>query len=664
MPQHAVYCFGPYEVRTRSREVYKNGIKLKLRSQPFEVLLTLVEHSRDVVTREELRGRLWPSDTFVDFEHGLNTAITELRGLLNDSASEPRYIETLPKLGYRIVVPVEVVEPAVPSGPLQKGVTQQEAMVAESLPTPAGPAPVDESSGSVRNALTQKRWTIPAVIVVILILGLAAYVEWSHLRARAQASNGRAMLAVLPFENLTGDASQDYFSDGLTEEMITQLGQLDPQHLGVIARTSVMHYKHSQQPLQQIGRELGVQYVLEGGVRRDSNNVRISAQLIQMKDQTRLWSRQYDRELSSLLILQGEIARGIADEIQLTLEDSKTVAPISPLNIDAYDDYLKGRNYVWRQAKDDVVRGMEFLERSIQRDPNYAPAYAELSLAYQLLALFNHFPPREVLPKAKAAAMKALALDENLAEAHVVLGSIYGWYEWDWATQERELRRAVQLDPNSSFARQSYAAHLVVMRRKTEAMQELNTTLELDPFSPQAHSGASLLFVWIREYDAAIREARRALEIDPGYPIAHGALAAALGAKGAFDESFTEWLRFLRLDGDGELAHELESAAKKISAPGDPGQKLAHITLSYYRKKSKTQYVAALTIAEAYIDLGDKEKALEWLNKAYEERSPDLYTIAVAPNCDPLRDDPRFQDLLRRVGLAHSDPDRTARKQS
>src|SRR5215831_19485788 len=305
----AVYHFGPYELRTQSREVYKNGIKLKLRRQPFQVLLTLVERSGDVVTREELRGRLWPSDTFVDFEHGLNTAITELRGLLNDSASEPRYIETLPKLGYRLVVAVVAARSAALSSPSGKAITQQEAMVGDSLPTQAGPAPVDESFGRVRNALTQKRWTIPAAIVVILILGLAAYVQWSRSRARAQASNGRAMLAVLPFENLTGDVSQDYFSDGLTEEMITQLGGLDPQHLGVIARTSVMHYKHSKQPLQEIGRELRVQYVLEGSVRRDSKNVRISAQLIQMKDQTHLWSREYDRELNSLLILQGEIAR-------------------------------------------------------------------------------------------------------------------------------------------------------------------------------------------------------------------------------------------------------------------------------------------------------------------------------------------------------------------
>ena len=257
--QHAVYHFGPYELRTRSREVYKNGRKLKLRRQPFQVLLTLVERSRDVVTREELRCRLWPADTFVDFEHGLNTAITELRAVLHDSASEPRYVETLPKLGYRIVVPVVAVGPAALSVPSEKAVTQQEAMVAGSLPTQAAPAPVDESFGRARNALTQKRWTIPAAIVVILILGFAAYVEWSRSRARPQASNGRAMLAVLPFENLTGDATQDYFSDGLTEEMIGQLGRLNPQHLGVIARTSVMHYKHTQEPLLQIGRELGVQ---------------------------------------------------------------------------------------------------------------------------------------------------------------------------------------------------------------------------------------------------------------------------------------------------------------------------------------------------------------------------------------------------------------------
>src|SRR5216683_6115993 len=297
--QNAIYRFGPYELRTRTREVYKYGTKLKLRRQPFQVLHALAEHSGDVVTREELCRLLWPAETFVDFELGLNTAIKELRGLLNESASEPRYIETLPKLGYRIIVPVE----SDLAGPLKQALASQEAKVVERV------VPASESAHDFRRVLGRRPWPIAAALAVMLIAGLAGSVQWFSSRARLLASSGRAMVAVLPFENLGGNSGQDYFSDGLTEEMIAQLGRLDPEHLGVIARSSVMHYKHTQEPLQQIGRELGVEYVVEGSVRRDTNKVRISAQLIQLRDQTHLWARQYDRELGGLLALQDEVTQ-------------------------------------------------------------------------------------------------------------------------------------------------------------------------------------------------------------------------------------------------------------------------------------------------------------------------------------------------------------------
>jgi TolB-like protein/DNA-binding winged helix-turn-helix (wHTH) protein len=272
------FRFGPFELRPRARELYKHGVKLRLRPQPFQVLQILLEHPGDVVTREELHRQLWPSDTFVDFEHGLNTSVKELRGVLGDSATEPRYIETLPRLGYRIIVAVDVVAPP----PSSEYAAHPQAAAAEN---PAGrEIPPDR----VPQGQAFRRWLIFVGTAIVLIVALGAYFRWSPSRARPQPVAGRLMLAVLPFENLTGDAAQDYFSDGLTEEMISQLGRVDPEQLGVIARTSVMHYKHTQAPLEQIGRELGVQYVLEGSVRRDSNKVRISAQLIQMKDQTPL----------------------------------------------------------------------------------------------------------------------------------------------------------------------------------------------------------------------------------------------------------------------------------------------------------------------------------------------------------------------------------------
>jgi len=374
--QTTIYRFGPYQLRSRTRELYKQGIKLKLRPQPFQVLRILVERAGDVVTREELRDLLWSKETFVDFEHGLNTGIKELRGVLNDSASEPRYIETLPKLGYRMIVRVEVDEPL----PVNQAIAQPLAAAAENLAD-------KKISHHHMLQVILRPWTVLLGIAIVLIVALGTYVQWSRSRARPQPSGERLMLAVLPFENLTGDAGQDYFSDGLTEEMIAQLGHLDPQHLGVIGRTSVMHYKDTHEPLQQIGRELGVQYVLEGSVRRDANKVRVSAQLNQVRDQAHVWARQYDRELINLLALQGEIAQEIADGIQLTLGDHKRIdsahqAPLTPNAYEAYDLYLKGRYFWNKRTPPGFQRAVEYFQQAVAKDPDYARAYAGLSDSY------------------------------------------------------------------------------------------------------------------------------------------------------------------------------------------------------------------------------------------------------------------------------------------
>ena len=439
----------------------------------------------------------------------------------------------------------------------------------------------------------------------------------------------------------------------MTDALITDLAQIGL--LKVISRTSSMQYKQTKKTLPEISRELNVDGVVEGTVQRSGDHIRITAQLIQGPSDKHLWANSYDRALRDVLQLEGEVAHDIAREISASLAASQgpRSTALHSLNVEAYDDYLRGRNYVRRQTKDDIVKGIAFLDRSIQLDPNYAPAYVDISFGYQALAFSRFSPPAEVLPKAKAAAISALTLDENLAEAHTVLGSIYGQYDWDWAAEEREVSRAVQLDPNSSFARSMYAVHLVLVGRKEDALQEINTALELDPFSPMQHEIASFVFLWIHEYDSALREGRRAVEIDPTFAAGHLALASALGAKGVSGEAFTEWLRYLSLNDDDELVQQLQSAAKKVSGPDDPGHRLAHITLSYYQKKSKTHYVAALTIAEAYIDLGDKDRTIEWLNKAYRERSTGLYLIGIEidPPLDSLRSDPRFQDLLRRMNL-------------
>jgi TolB-like protein/DNA-binding winged helix-turn-helix (wHTH) protein/Tfp pilus assembly protein PilF len=638
--QDAIYRFGPYELRTRTHELSKHGIKLKLRPQPFQVLRALVERPGDVVTREELRQLLWSAETFVDFEQGLNTAIKEVRGLLSDSADEPRYIETLPKLGYRIIVPVESDIPP----PSNQTVVQPEAVSAENVPGPA------EVPSRLPRVPAQRRWSLSAAMAVVLIAGLGAYVQWS--RSRPQPPSERVMLAVLPFENLTGDPGQDYFSDGLTEEMIAQLGRLDPQRLGVIARTSVMRYKHSQGPLPQIGSELGVQYILEGSVRRDADKVRITAQLIQIKDQAHLWTRQYDRQLSNLLALQGEIAREAADEIELTLgqHNRAAVVPRTPApapTSEAYDLYLKGQYFWNKRTIPGFQQAIEYFQQAMAKDSNYAPAYAGLANSYTLLTGYSGAPALQFMPKARAAALRALELDANLPEAHTALALIVQNYDWDWQTAEKEYRRAIELNPNYATAHHWYAEHLGWRGRFDEAFRESERARQLDPLSLIIATDNGAILYFSRQYDRAIEQFRAVQELDPDFPRARIVIYAYV-EKGRFQDALADIAKVRQVAG-----YETWTWSMLAYVYGRSGQQeQARRALKRVKDLNRRQQVDAGTFIWAYCGVGDKDKVLAYLEKAYSEHWFGLTTLKVEPAFDPLRQDPRFQELLRRVGLA------------
>jgi TolB-like protein/DNA-binding winged helix-turn-helix (wHTH) protein/Tfp pilus assembly protein PilF len=642
--QDAIYRFGPYELRTRSREVYKSARKLKLRPQPFQVLAALLERSGDVVTRDELRCQLWPVHTFVDFEHGLNTAIKELRGLLNDSASEPKYIETIPRLGYRIIAPVQMTSPASRKEPPlhnEASATEIETAKREVLHPPL-------------HLFTHRRWTLFVGVSVAVIAGLGSYVQWSRSRMRMQASSGRVMVAVLPFENLTGDTSQDYFSDGLTEEMIGQLGRLNPQQFGVIARTSVMHYRNKQESLQQIGRELGVQYVLEGSVRRELDHVRISAQLIQLKDQTHLWSRQYDREPSGLLALQAEIAQEIGYEIQTTLGgEHKPMRPqvveasAVPANSEAYDLYLRGQYFWNKRTVAGFQKAIDYFQQAIQKDPNYAPAYAGLADCYALIGGYSTAPATEFMPKARAAATRALEINENLAEAHTVLALIVQNYDWDWETSEKAYRRAIELNPNYATAHHWYAEHLVWLSRFDEALRESDQARQLDPLSLIIATDHAEILYLSRQYDRAIKELRTVRRMEPNFPRA-GLVVNALVEKGLYADALEEVEDERRAFGQGPWLPE--TLAYVYGRAGRPNQ--ARQSIQELVQMSRHQEIDPASIAWAYVGVGDKDRAFSWLEKAYAQHSNILHTLKVEPGFDSLRRDSRFQDLLSRVHLA------------
>jgi TolB-like protein/DNA-binding winged helix-turn-helix (wHTH) protein len=637
--------FGLYEADLQQRVLTKSGIRVRLQDQPFQVLAFLLERPGEIVTREEILQRLWSADTHVEFEDGLNTAINKLRVALGDDANNPRFIETVPRRGYRFIAPVEGALPAS----AQDSTTQDAPVVKQEALDPAIDKP-DAKVPAPSGTRTQ-RWPvwlafIAGAALVTLLVGFKAGGLRQRFFGRPDPGAIRS-LAVLPLENLSHDPEQEYFADGMTDELITNLASI--ASLRVISRTSTTHYKGTRKTLPEIARELDVDAVVEGSVERSANQVRIRAQLIRATPEQHLWAESYDRELRDVLQLQGEVAHDIAQEISSNLASAHSQPPTArPVNLEAYDDYLRGRYYWQRLTRDDLIKGIGYLERSIQHDPNYAPAYVDLAFAYSALGSWLGWsPPGEVHPKAKAAAMRALALDQNLAEAHAVLGLIYLEFEWNWAAAENESKLAVELNPNSSFAHSVHAYHLAVTGQTDAAISETSRALKLDPLSQAQHENAAIVFLCARKFDRAIQEARTTVAIDPSYALAHVGLASALGAKGMDQESFMEWLQYLTLSGDGELARELTAAARKISGPSDPGQKLGYITLRYYQKKSKTQYVSPFTIAEAYLDLGDKNHAFEWLRKAYQEHSAALHTIKFFPEWDPLRSDPRFQTLLR-----------------
>lgn len=646
-PRPDVYRIGPFEIRTRSREIYKFGARLKLRPQPFQVLTVLVERAGSVVTREELRQLLWPDETFVDFDRGLNTSINELRRALGDSAASPRFIETMPKLGYRLIASVEtpVSEsreiPAESSG-------QRETMGVQ-------PAPAVEASSPIAVAYPRRFRRSVLVALLVVAAGAAGYWKWRRMAPQIAPYGSQAGLAVLPFENLTGDAGQEYLSDGLTEEMITQLGRTGSQPFRVIARTSVMHYKQSRERVEDIGRELGVQYVLEGSLRRQADRVRVTAQLIRVEGETHIWAREYDRQLSDLFTLETEIAREISDEILLALGGRTPArranrAVSVPRASGAYDLYLEGL-YFWNKRNSaDIWRAIGYFQQAIDKDPDYAPPYAGMADCYALVGGYSSETRPEYMVKARAAALKALELDPNLPEGHTALAVIVQNYDHDWQTAGNEYRRAIELNPSYAMAHHWYAEHLGYLGRFDEAFRESERARQLDPLSLIIAADHGILLLYSRQYDRAIGACRAVLEMDPRFARAGVCAFEAYRAKGMFPEE----LAMLESAGsetpNAAIAPWLCSELAYLYAhTGSPERARGYLKTALENYRPETDAAALLP---AYLGLEEKDRAFEWLEKAYAQHSTAMTALKVDPVYDTIRGDPRFQDLLRRVGLA------------
>jgi TolB-like protein/DNA-binding winged helix-turn-helix (wHTH) protein/Tfp pilus assembly protein PilF len=632
-----------FEFDSRACRLRRSGRVLKLERIPMEILAVLVEQRGQLVSREHIVERIWGKDVFLDTDNSINGAIRKVRQALRDNPEEPRFIQTVTGRGYRFIAPV--TDPEV-----------QKVVPAPQPQTPPQPQPPPHSQSQsdppAAELLTVKRarsrWWVVFAISIAFMIALGAYL-WSRSQTRRLASDGRLMLAVLPFENLTGDASQDYFSDGMTEEMIARLGSLDPAHLGVIARTSVMQYKHNKETLDQIGRELGVQYALEGSFRRDPGGLRITAQLIEVQHQTHLWARQYDREPGNLLAIQGEIAQEIANEIEARIGSNdriKSRPSLSPSESAAYELYLKGRFFSNKRTVQGLRQATEYFQQAVAKDPKYAPAYAGLAESYALMGAYSGSPQIEFIAKARAAVKRALELDEGLPEAHTALAVIAQNYDWDWATAEKEYRRAIELNPNYATGHHWYAECLALQGRFGESFPEIESARQLDPLSLIIAADYGAILYFSRQYDRAIEQFRSVLDMEPNFPRAH-MLVWAYTQKGLFADALADAEAWRQTDGSPNWSWVMIAYVSGRS--GD--QTKAKLALEQLKRLETHGTLDPLSFAVAYVGIGDNDKALGWLEKAAAERSSSLTALKVDPTYDPLRNDPRFQELVRRVGL-------------
>jgi TolB-like protein/DNA-binding winged helix-turn-helix (wHTH) protein/Tfp pilus assembly protein PilF len=607
LPAQVVH-FGPFQLDLRAAELRRNGDKTKLPEQPFQVLAALLEKPGEVVTRDELRQRLWGDDTFVDFEHGLNTAVKRLREALGDSADCPRFIETLPRHGYRLIIPVEKPEPQP---------------VAAVRPRP---------------------WRLWLAIAALAVVAVAAALVWRQQRlVRAVHIES---LAVLPLENLSGNPEEEYFADGMTEALITELSKVHA--LRVISRQSVMQYKGTTKTVPQIAKELKVDAVVEGSALRAGGKVRITTQLILADPERHLWSESYERNLNDVIALQQQVTQIIARQIKVTLapQEPGRGSATHPVNREAYDAYLKGRFHWSKRTPESLLKSAEYFQQAIAKDPGYAPAYASLSLFYQRSSEYGLLTSKESIPKAKAAAVKALEIDSSLAEAHAALAdALVGNY--DWKAAETEYRLALQLNPGSADLHYRYGfSFLSALGPHAEAISEMRHAQELDPLSLIINANLGAAFAFGRSYDEAIEQCLRTLDMDPHFFPARLNLALAYQGKGMFEENVTVLEKVAAEFSDPQsvawLAHGYALVGKRAEALK---------IMAELNQLSKRAYVSSYDVAMVYAALGQKDRAIAELERAYEEHSTGLKWLRVDWRFDDLRSDPRFQKLLRRMNF-------------
>jgi len=622
-PAKCVYEFGEFQPDRVNKTLLRKGILVPLTPKVFDTLLLLVERPGQLVEKDEFVRQLWP-ETFVE-DAALAENISRLRRALGDADTQ-RIIATVPKRGYRFIAVVNKVN------------LTDSARTAAVAPT---------------KSATRHRVGLALLGIAILVIIGGTYL-YSHqhgpMFARPPWVPIRA-LAVLPLENLSRDPEQEYFADGVTDELITQLAQI--RALRVISRTSVMRYKGTQKPLAEIARALNVDAVVEGTVARSAERVRVTAQVVQVNPEAHLWAERYDRPLGDAVTLQGELAREIAEAIRvrLTPDEQNRLTGVRPANHEAHEAFLRGRYFWSKRTEAGTQKAVEYFQQAIEKDPNYAVAYSGLADSYISLALPEAMqevlPANQAFPQARAATDKALQIDDKLAEAHATLAHIQFPYDRDWAAAEREFRRALDLNPNYANAQQWYALSLMWQSRLDDSLHQIKRAQELDPLSLVINANLGFILTSAQQYDQAIEQFRKTLEMDANFAYAHYRLGQMYVRKGIYAEAIPELERAISLsEGSPRATAELGLAYALL------GNRSAALKLiSDLKERSRSRYVSPFDFAVIYGGLGNQDLTLEWLEKAYAERSTSLNLLKMSPAFANLHSEPRFTELVRRIGL-------------
>jgi TolB-like protein/DNA-binding winged helix-turn-helix (wHTH) protein len=664
-----------FELDVRPRRLRRGGSRvLKLERIPLEILVLLLERPGEIISREEIVDRVWGKGVFLDTDNSIRGAIRKVRHVLKDDPETPRYIQTVTGRGYRFIAPVIISKE---TRDISKETRDPGAESAESTVRMSGDF-VSELDGwlqarrlrvvqddqgrlpqepeTAENAqpppdLRLSKWLLPtaaASFAILCLLSLFAIWGWQWSSKLPTPSHRKTVLAVLPFENVSHDPEQDFFSDGLTEQMIAQVGKLNRDRLAVIARSSVAKYKGTKLSAKEIGRELNADYLLQGSVQRWSDRVRITVQLIQPQDQTDLWTESYNRELKDVLTMQDAVVQSIASQIHIALTDEQKTRLANPRQErpEAYVAYLKGRYYWNKRTGDSMQKAERYFQQAIDSDPTYAEAYSGLADCNSGLSWHGFKSPADALPKAFAAAKKAIEINPQSAEAHASLGLMLS-HRWEWAGAETEFRRALELDPQYANAHHWYGDYLSMRARHNEALAEARRALELDPLNLMISTWVGLRSYLAHNYASAIDQNRNSVDLDPNFAAAHLLLGEDYVQAGLHSEGVNELSRAASLSGGSPLYRAQLGVA--FAAAGGKADALR--IARELETLSGQRYVSPYGLAQIYAALNSKPETFKWLDAAYDDHAVWMGYLGVDPIFDRYRSDERFQELLKRVGV-------------